>query len=50
MINPGLNIKKSFKGQVEKCMYTTFGEIKNLLLKTHLKTLKDSLGLSPHVS
>ena len=27
MINPSLNVKKTFKEQVEKCMYTTFGEI-----------------------
>ena len=27
MINPGLHINRSFRDQVEKYMYTTFGEI-----------------------
>ena len=27
MISPGLNFNKSFREQVEKCMYTKFGEI-----------------------
>ena len=27
MINPGLNDNKSFREQVEKCMFTTFGAI-----------------------
>ena len=25
MINPGLNVNKAFREQVEKCLYTTFG-------------------------
>ena len=40
MINPGLNVNKYFRYQLEKCMYTTFGEttqpfIKNTLLKKY---------------
>ena len=27
MINPGLNVNKASREQVEKCMFTTFGEI-----------------------
>ena len=27
MINTGLNVKKAFREQVEKCMLTKFGEI-----------------------
>ena len=27
MINPVLNVNKAFRYQVEKCMYTTFGEL-----------------------
>ena len=30
MINPGLNVNKTFREQVEKCIYTIFGEITNL--------------------
>ena len=36
MINPGLNIKKSFRDQVEKCMYATFGEITQPIIKATL--------------
>ena len=25
MINPGFNVNKAFRDQVEKCMHTTFG-------------------------
>ena len=36
MINPGLNINKTFREQVEKVMYTTFGEITQPLIKATL--------------
>ena len=36
IINTGLNTNKTFKEQVEKCMYTTFGEIKQPFIKTTL--------------
>ena len=36
MINPGLNVKKSFREQVEKCMFTPFGEITQLFIKATL--------------
>ena len=36
MISPGLNVIKSFKEQVDKCMYTTFGEIKQPFIKSTL--------------
>ena len=36
MINPGLNVNKSFRYQVEKCMYTKFGEITQYFIKSTL--------------
>ena len=36
MINPGLNVKKAFREQVEKCMFTTFGEITQPFIKSTL--------------
>ena len=36
MINPALNINKAFRDQVEKCMYTTFGEITQTFIKSTL--------------
>ena len=36
MINPNLNINKEFREQVETCMFTTFGEITQLLIKATL--------------
>ena len=33
MIIPGLNVNKSFREQVEICMYTTFGEITQPFIK-----------------
>ena len=36
MINPTLNIKKSFREQVNKCMKNTFGEITQPNIKTIL--------------
>ena len=36
MINPGFNVNKSFREQVEKCMYTTFGEITQPFIKSTL--------------
>ena len=37
MINPRLSFNKSFKEQVEKCMFTTFGEIKKPFIKAKLE-------------
>ena len=34
--NPGLNVNKAFREQVEKCMYTTFGEITQPFIKSTL--------------
>ena len=36
MINPGLNVNKSFREQVEKCMFNTFGEITQTFIKSTL--------------
>ena len=36
IINPGLNVKKSFIEQVEECMYTKFGVITQPLIKATL--------------
>ena len=36
MINTGLNFNKAFRDQVEKCMYTTFGEITQPFIKSTL--------------
>ena len=36
MINPGLNVNKSFREQIEKGMYTKFGETKQTLIKSTL--------------
>ena len=36
MNNPKLNINKSFREQVNKCMKTTFGEITQPHIKTTL--------------
>ena len=33
MINPGLNVNKAFRDQVEKYMHTTFGEIIQSFIK-----------------
>ena len=33
MINTGLNVNKSFREQVGKCMYTTFGKITQHFIK-----------------
>ena len=35
-VNPGLNVNKDFIEQVETCMYTTFGEIKQPFIKATL--------------
>ena len=40
MINPGLNVNKFFREQVEKCMYTTFGEITQHFIKSTLEKIK----------
>ena len=37
MINPGLNVNKAFREHVEKCMCTTFGEIKQPFNKAKKK-------------
>ena len=37
MINPGLNVNKAFRKQVENFMYTTFGEITQPFIKTTLE-------------
>ena len=34
MINTGLNVNKAFRYKLEKCMYTTFGEITQLFIKS----------------
>ena len=31
-----MNVNKAFRDQVEKCMYTTFGEIKQTFIKSKL--------------
>ena len=36
MINTGLNFNKAFREQIEKCMYNTFGEIKQPFIKYKL--------------
>ena len=36
MINPGLNVTKSFREQVENFMYTTFGKITQPFIKATL--------------
>ena len=36
MINPGLNVNKAFREQVQTCMYTTFGEITQPFIKSTL--------------
>ena len=36
MINLGLNVNKAFRHQVEKCIYTTFGEITEPSIKATL--------------
>ena len=36
MINWGLNFNKTFREQVEKCMYTTFGVITQPFIKSTL--------------
>ena len=36
MINPGLNVKKSFRWKVGKGMFTTFGEITRPFIKDTL--------------
>ena len=38
MINPGLNVNKTFRQQVGNFMYTTFGEITQPFIKTTLST------------
>ena len=37
MINPGLNVNKAFREQVEECVYTTFGEITQTFIKYTLE-------------
>ena len=36
MINPGLNVNKAPREQVEKCMFTKFGEITQPFIKSKL--------------
>ena len=36
MINPGFNVNKAFRDQVEKCMYTKLGEITQPFTKATL--------------
>ena len=36
MINTDLNVNKDFREKVEKCMYTTFGEITQPFIKATL--------------
>ena len=36
IIDPGFNVKKSFIEQVQKCIYTTFGEITQTIVKSTL--------------
>ena len=43
MINPGLNINKAFRDQVEKCMYTTFGEITQPFINATLEKYNTSV-------
>ena len=43
MIKTGLNVKKSFREQVEKCMYTTFGEITQPFIKSTLLKMNTSV-------
>ena len=46
MINPGLNVNKSFREQVENCMFTAFGEITQPFIKsTMLKNYTSVLAL-----
>ena len=39
IINPGLNVNKAFREQVEKCMFTTFGEITQPFIKSILEKI-----------
>ena len=43
MIHPGLNISKAFREQVEKCMYTTFGEITQPFINATLEKYNTSV-------
>ena len=43
MINTGLNVNKAFREQVEKYMYTTFGETTQPLVKSTLVKKNTSL-------
>ena len=43
MINLGLNVNKAFRHQVEKCIYTTFGEITQPFNKTTISKNKTSV-------
>ena len=40
MINPDLNINKSFREQVDKCMKTTFGPITQPFTRSTLSKIK----------
>ena len=40
MINPGLNVNKTFREQVEKFMFTTFGAITQPFIKSTLLKMK----------
>ena len=35
IINPGLNVNKATREKVEKCIFTTFSEITEPLVKPH---------------
>ena len=41
MLNTGLNVNKGFRVQVDKCMYTTFGEITQHFI-TYIKAKNNS--------
>ena len=43
MNNPGLNVNRAFRAKVEKCMYTTFGEITQPFIKATLAKNNTSL-------
>ena len=43
IMNPGLNVKKDFRYQVEKCMCTTFGEITQHFIKATLSKKNTSV-------
>ena len=43
IINPGLNVNKTFREQVEKCMYNTLGESTQTFIKSTLVKMRTSM-------